>query len=90
MEDSVWQVETTPISLAFDANSDYKLEWYGGVEEIGQWTIDYPSLFIRPDGKKKEIMQIIKMQMDTLVIQGQLQNKSTILSFYRIANDPKI
>lgn len=86
----MWQVETSPITLTFDSNNIYKLEWYGGLEESGNWAIDYPSLIIRPDGKKKETMQIINMQMDTLVIQGQLQNKSTILGFYRLQNEPKI
>ncbi len=89
VEDSVWQVETSPVILHFDGKGDYLLEWYGGYEEFGKWQMDFPALIIRPDGKKKETIRIIQIQMDTLVLKGQLQNKSTVMGFYRLPDDTK-
>lgn len=82
--DSVWNVETTPVSLLLDHEGNYTLQWFGGQQEYGKWEVDYPQFHIKPTDGKKQVMHLNQIEIDTFELRGQVQNQSTVLGFHRI------
>lgn len=81
VSDSLWDVETTPVSLQLESRGRYHLQWFGNRSETGRFHINYPSLFIRPEGEGERTMRILFVDQDSLALQGIVDEKKTVLSF---------
>ena len=85
VSDSLWDVETSPVSLDLGKDGRYRLQWYGNRSESGQWRVDHPQLHVRPKGQKSRSMEILHIGSDSLSLRGQVGEQETVIAFRKHA-----
>lgn len=83
VSDSIWEVETSPVSLDLGEDGHYHLLWYGNRSETGKWHVDHPRLIIKPKDQKSRSMEILYVGVDSLALQGRVDDQRTVLAFKR-------
>lgn len=86
--DSIWDVELTPVHLHLqESNGEYQFDWYSGVQENGQFQVDFPRLYIQRTGGERRMMEILHLEADSLLLQGQLSDMEVRLGFRRVSRE---
>lgn len=84
VSDSIWQVETEPVTLIIDDKGAFQLNWYGGVTQNGEYNLSKSRLIIEDKENKARYLDILRSTPDSLILNGILNDQEVKMSFRRL------